>query len=212
MDGYHCRKLSVPRLGNTYRHYGLGVSDDRVIHYAGGVFERKNARIRITTLDEFARASEITVHDYRPRYEEDTVLNRANSRLGENKYSLLNNNCEHFVNWTMTGEHSSQQVDDLLENIEEFSSPIALLIKMFWIRDFNPEYDEEATTLGDLVLGIALDCLERGEGYDGDAECREGVSDLVEDLPAVMRMKGDKHLVNTIIRALTLGTSSDISA
>ena len=40
---------------------------------------------------------------------EETVQ-RAYSRLGEEKYSLIHNNCEHFAIWCKTGKAQSSQV------------------------------------------------------------------------------------------------------
>lgn len=42
------------------------------------------------------------------------VARRARSRLGENRYNLLTNNCEHFCEWCVRGEHRSYQVDELI--------------------------------------------------------------------------------------------------
>jgi hypothetical protein len=33
-------------------------------------------------------------------------------RLGEDRYSVLTNNCEHFCEWCVRGEHRSYQVDE----------------------------------------------------------------------------------------------------
>jgi Lecithin retinol acyltransferase len=42
------------------------------------------------------------------------IARRARSRLGENRYHILTNNCEHFCEWCVRGEHRSYQVDALL--------------------------------------------------------------------------------------------------
>jgi Lecithin retinol acyltransferase len=42
------------------------------------------------------------------------VVHRARSRLGENRYHVLTNNCEHFCEWCVRGEHRSYQVDELV--------------------------------------------------------------------------------------------------
>lgn len=47
---------------------------------------------------------------------EETVM-RAKSRLGERNYSLMTNNCEHFVFWCKTGVSKSKQLDKFLKNI-----------------------------------------------------------------------------------------------
>ena len=38
------------------------------------------------------------------------IVARARSRLGENMYDVLRNNCEHFCEWCVTGRKRSQQV------------------------------------------------------------------------------------------------------
>ena len=43
------------------------------------------------------------------------TLRRAMGRLGEQRYNLLFNNCEHFAHWCKTGRHRSRQVDELLQ-------------------------------------------------------------------------------------------------
>jgi hypothetical protein len=42
------------------------------------------------------------------------IVRRARSRLGENRYRFLSNNCEHFSEWCVNGEHRSPQVECLL--------------------------------------------------------------------------------------------------
>ena len=44
----------------------------------------------------------------------NATLQRAQSRLGEQSYNLLFNNCEHFAHWCKTGRHRSAQVEDWL--------------------------------------------------------------------------------------------------
>ena len=41
-------------------------------------------------------------------------MRRARSRLGEDRYRLLTNNCEHFCEWCLRDEHRSYQVESLL--------------------------------------------------------------------------------------------------
>ena len=40
----------------------------------------------------------------------EETLQRAQSRIGEHKYNLITNNCEHFVVWCKTGISDSRQV------------------------------------------------------------------------------------------------------
>lgn len=96
-----------------YTHHGIYVGSNQVIHYAGLSKDRtaKGSGVQITHLNTFTGGSRIRIklHDRAP-YQGEAVVNRALSRLGENQYNLLLNNCEHFVNWCIEGIESSEQV------------------------------------------------------------------------------------------------------
>ena len=72
---------------------------------------RTVGEIKEETLE--VRPSEIHVLDYRDQslvaYSVDESLTRAKSRLGEKRYSVVTNNCEHLVNWAITGTAQSAQ-------------------------------------------------------------------------------------------------------
>jgi hypothetical protein len=42
------------------------------------------------------------------------VTHRARSRIGEDCYRILSNNCEHFCEWCLRDERRSHQVESLL--------------------------------------------------------------------------------------------------
>lgn len=50
-------------------------------------------------------------------YSPEETIQRARSRLGEAKYNLVTNNCEHFAIWCKTGVSESHQVNDVLKAI-----------------------------------------------------------------------------------------------
>jgi hypothetical protein len=50
-----------------------------------------------------------------PRFDCQEVIERARSRLGENRYSLLCNNCEHFCEWCVHDISRSLQVERALK-------------------------------------------------------------------------------------------------
>ena len=52
----------------------------------------------------------------------EDVVNRAQSRLEEDKYNLFCNNCEHFAMWCKTGISTSEQV----KNIKEIGPPLVV--------------------------------------------------------------------------------------
>ena len=46
------------------------------------------------------------------------IVGRARSRLGEDRYRFLSNNCEHFSEWCVNGEPRSPQVERLLARLQ----------------------------------------------------------------------------------------------
>jgi hypothetical protein len=67
------------------------------------------------SLAQFARQRAIWVRNHSvPRFDGTEVMRRARSRIGENRYRLLSNNCEHFCEWCLQDEHRSYQVERLL--------------------------------------------------------------------------------------------------
>ena len=50
-------------------------------------------------------------------YSPQETVRRARSRIGEGKYNLVTNNCEHFAIWCKTGISESHQVNNIISNI-----------------------------------------------------------------------------------------------
>jgi Lecithin retinol acyltransferase len=67
--------------------------------------------VRITSYADFARGhpTQVTNPDA-DAIERAMAVQRALSRVGERRYSLTGNNCEHFATWCATGIAVSQQV------------------------------------------------------------------------------------------------------
>jgi len=84
-------------------HHGIDCGDGTVIHYDG----KKIVQTSITT---FGGGNQYFVKRYGQCDADNVVIQRAKSRLGESKYSLLFNNCEHFATWCKTGLQDSEQV------------------------------------------------------------------------------------------------------
>ncbi len=97
-----------------YWHHGIDCGDGTVIHYEGEVFRAKFAKIRRVTMREFARNGDVRTVAESFTYDPDTVVGRAESRLGESGYCAFANNCEHFARWCATGICESRQVDRIL--------------------------------------------------------------------------------------------------
>jgi hypothetical protein len=102
--------IYVHRLGFT--HHGIDLGDGTVVHYSGELFEKSDAVIRQTSYDNFARGASVQIRPYGVAEAPEVVVDRAMSRVGENRYNCIFNNCEHFATWCKTGHHRSEQVKD----------------------------------------------------------------------------------------------------
>ncbi|MGL5831719.1 MAG: lecithin retinol acyltransferase family protein [Waterburya sp.] len=102
------------QLQGVYKHYGIDCGDGTVIHY-----RKPQEIIERTSLATFSRGNPIYVAEYSEGfgYIPDVVVERAKSRLGENNYNLLSNNCEHFASWCKTGISDSKQIRNYLPAI-----------------------------------------------------------------------------------------------
>jgi len=67
------------------------------------------------TLEQFASGRVVSIEpEPAAAYTPIEIVKRAQSRLGEDRYSLLHNNCEHLCAWCTRGVARSPQVDRLL--------------------------------------------------------------------------------------------------
>jgi hypothetical protein len=81
-----------------------------VIHFSGAAREKRDASVRRTTMDEFMKGAVPETVSYRNPLPPDVVVQRAESHLGDTRYSLLHRNCEHFARWCATNQWRSRQV------------------------------------------------------------------------------------------------------
>jgi hypothetical protein len=98
----------------AYVHHGVYVGHGRVVHYSGLSGFWQCGPVEEVSLHQFAvgRPVQIVDHDRSP-YSPEEIVRRARSRIGENDYRLLTNNCEHFCNWCLRGVNHSAQVEQL---------------------------------------------------------------------------------------------------
>jgi hypothetical protein len=105
----------------AYFHHGIYLGNGRMIHYAGWSRGTRGL-VEEVSLDQFNRGQAYCIGRMPPdRCAGEDIVRRARSRLGERRYNLLTNNCEHFCNWCQLGECRSEQV-------EAFMKPARLLI------------------------------------------------------------------------------------
>jgi hypothetical protein len=102
--------LTTSRRG--YTHHGVYVGGGRVVHYSGFSAFWQCGPVEEVSLARFSAGHAVRiVHHPRSVFSPEEIVRRARSRLGENDYRLLSNNCEHFCNWCLDGVSHSAQVE-----------------------------------------------------------------------------------------------------
>ncbi len=101
--------LVVPRYQGIFHHHGIDLGDGTVAHYLEG------REILKSPFEDFSRGLQCTTIQHEKSLDKKTTLNRAQSRIGEQNYNLLFNNCEHFANWCKIGHHRSNQLERLVQ-------------------------------------------------------------------------------------------------
>lgn len=101
-----------------YYHHAIVLDIDparsriEVISYMLSVSKRPIVERRWVNVDLAKRDLYRIDYDRGQFYPPDVVINRALSRLGETKYDVIDNNCEHFTRWAKTGANRSRQVEE----------------------------------------------------------------------------------------------------
>ncbi|MGF6769920.1 hypothetical protein P3T18_002399 [Paraburkholderia sp. GAS199] len=115
-----------------YEHHGIYVGNGRVVHYAGFASSAHRGPVEEVELARFAAGHPLTIRTTpSARYVGDEAVQRARSRLGENRYRLLTNNCEHFCSWCLLGESRSEQVHGCLRHPRTGMLALMCLVKAF---------------------------------------------------------------------------------
>lgn len=104
--------LITPR--RWYVHHGIYVGDDKVVHYQGYSRSGRKSSVAVVSLEGFSRGEPVHLcTDGRAAYSSLEIVDRAMSRIGEDAYDILSNNCEHFCLWCLAGSAQSRQVKAL---------------------------------------------------------------------------------------------------
>jgi Lecithin retinol acyltransferase len=104
--------LMTRRCG--YIHHGIYVGTGRVVHYSAVAWSLIGRPVEEVSLTRFCRGRTVWIRARaQDAYDPAEIVRRARSRLGEDQYRLLTNNCEHFCEWCTRGQHHSTQVEAL---------------------------------------------------------------------------------------------------
>lgn len=142
--------LEVPRT--LFVHFGIYLGEDRVAHLVPDILPAltgqraltavtntrlvlgcmyRSASVRVDSVADFAYGALVCVNAMDSRLSDaramdgEEVARRAERRVGHVAYSLLWNNCEHFVTWCRYGTPVSLQTDQVRyhENICVLTHP-----------------------------------------------------------------------------------------
>ena len=95
-----------------YLHHGIYVGGCKVVHYSGLAHGLRGGPVEEVPLSRFASRQCVWVRSCAPSdFDVREVIRRARSRVGEDRYRLLTNNCEHFCEWCLRGTPRSLQVE-----------------------------------------------------------------------------------------------------
>jgi hypothetical protein len=111
-----------------YTHHGIHVGGGKVVHYAGLCRSLNRGPVEEVPLAAFACGRPVAVkRDLAAHFPAEVVVARARSRLGENRYRIATNNCEHFCVWCLCGESRSEQIERLLARPRAIARAVTLI-------------------------------------------------------------------------------------
>lgn len=115
--GDHLVQPGAFGISDVY-HHALYIGNGKVIHYNSKPdvtqWDKGAAEVRIDdvrTVEQKAKdvGGTVKVRRHKNRLADGEAVERCASRLEENHYDLFKNNCEHLVNWCVTGNPVSHQ-------------------------------------------------------------------------------------------------------
>jgi hypothetical protein len=126
-----------------YTHHGIYLGYGRVMHYAGRI-KYPQGLVEEISLAEFSGGRALRAEIMRTvRFDGNEIVRRARSRLGERRYDLLRNNCEHFCNWCRLGENRSFQVEWVTAPVRLLCSALLRLCSTYRSIRRTPAATEE---------------------------------------------------------------------
>ncbi len=148
----------TPWMG--FAHHGIYAGDGRVVHYGALMYDIIRKPVEEVSLEAFAGGRPVFVVEHDEScVGPDEAICRARSRLGEKRYRLLSNNCEHFVEWCLHGVHRSFQAETALAFPRLVSERIERTVLNLMRRLFG---DGSAVRL-DVVNSLSRDQQQDGE-------------------------------------------------
>ena len=186
--------LQVPRRHGLFNHHGIDLGDGTVAHYLEG------REILRSPVSEFSQGEVVSVMEHTNASPTGVTLRRAMSRLGEQNYNLLFNNCEHFATWCKTRRHRSEQVDSVIDRASQWSrqmpsallSGLDLLVRRGVLDDNTRQIASQGLTKLEQLRQTLLQKLEgllQQIGSDGNKQLLLTGQSLADELAAVEELQ-----------------------
>ena len=193
--------LQVPRQHGLFLHHGIDLGDGTVAHYLEG------REILRSSLDDFSQNQPLSVVPHAECSPQGVTLRRAMSRIGEQNYNLLFNNCEHFATWCKTGRHHSNQVQSVVDKARSWSNlmpstlmaGLELLVQRGLLDDHTRQLARDGVVKLDqlrLKLLRKLDTLLQQAGDNGNQRLLLSGQSLADQLAAVEELK---HQIDALL-------------
>ena len=116
----------VKRTTRHYKHHGIYIGHGRVIHVSGSIREKRDPEVRETDLATFLNGGILRRRVYKKRLPASETIRLAKKKLHNTSFSILQNNCEHFATWCVTGKKKSRQVRKIAYGLTAATAGISL--------------------------------------------------------------------------------------
>ena len=108
-------------------HHGIYIGNDEVIQFGllcDMLKPKEEVRVLVSSIEEFLQGGflEVRVFDRKERKiknDDLKIVEIAKSKLGEDGYDIVHNNCEHFANFCIFNKKESKQIDDIRSEIRK---------------------------------------------------------------------------------------------
>ena len=108
-------------------HHGIYIGNDEVIQFGLPIDvlrPKEEVKVLKSSVEEFLQGGflEVRIFDRKERKiknDDQKIVEIAISKLGEEGYDIVHNNCEHFANFCVFNKKESQQVDNIREEIRK---------------------------------------------------------------------------------------------
>lgn len=136
----------------SFYHYAICVSENSVIQFGDSIVnpnvDASTVEVYEASIDDFlkGRFAEVAEYDKKEIKRKNSparIILHAKSSIGRKGYHIIHNNCEHFANECVFGDHKSHQTDDYREGFSKSFPMIDVYVcsvSRFKDYDMLPKY------------------------------------------------------------------------